>query len=316
MNFNKIQPQQLQMPTFFSNSGDLAFTDLTTGFKVELSRFLTGDFDISGDLTINFRRIPQMSPSIVFDRDRGMLIGGTNSTISGEGNFVVNGDGNLIGGEDNTILFSKDSYFQPASSGNVLIGGNTVTFPSGVTGSMMLGDNNANREIEASNTIYVEFDSGQRFINGTVFEDNIDVSGSSIFNGTADFENNFTVNAPADFNDDFTVSGDTTIIGDINGSGNFDVTGSTFDFTGSAMRYNGEQVALLGYVNDAIDSAKNYLENLIDDLEVRVDDLEVRVGDLESQTGSYVQTGNFVIGSDTVDITIDGTTITSSGVVS
>jgi len=306
MNFNKIQPQQLQMPTFFSNSGDLAFTDLTTGFKVELSRFLTGDFNISGDLTINSRNIPQMSPSIVFDRDSGMLIGGTNSTISGQGNFVVNGDGNSIGGEDNTILFSKESSFEPFSSSNVLIGGTAVTFPSGITGSMMLGDNNANREIGASNTLYVEFDSGQRFINNTVFEDNIDVSGNSIFNGTADFENNFTVNAPADFKDDFTVSGDTTIIGDINGSGNFDITGSTFDFTGSAIRYNGKQVAVEETVDESISSAVGSATG----------NLLPRIENLESQTGLYVQTGNFVIGSDAVDITIDGTTITISGVVS
>jgi len=180
MNFNKIQPQQLQMPTFFSNSGDLAFTDLTTGFKVELSRFLTGDFNISGDLTINFRNIPQMSPSIVFDRDSGMLVGGTNSTISGEGNFVVNGDGNSIGGEDNTILFSKDSSFEPFSSSNVLIGGNTVTFPSGVTGSMMLGDNNAIKTIEESNTLYVEFDSGMQVNCDTSFTGNVTISGNPV----------------------------------------------------------------------------------------------------------------------------------------
>jgi hypothetical protein len=187
-----------------------------------------------------------------------------------------------------------------------LIGGNTVTFPSGVTGSMMLGDNNANRTIGASNTLYVEFDSGQRFINNTVFEDNIDVSGNSIFNGTANFENNFTVNAPADFQDDFTVTGDTRIIGDINGSGNFDITGSTFDFTGSAMRYNGRQVALVSIVDESISSAVGSATG----------SLLPRIENLESQTGLYLQTGSVVIDTDTVDITVDGITITISGVVS
>ena len=201
MNFTKIQPQQLQLPTFFSNSGDLVFSDLVTGLRVNLSRDLVGNFDITGGLTVNSRGFLQTDTTLDFDPNSGMLVGGTNTTVTGQYNFVVNGDNNTVNGQNNTVLFSTNSTFEDDSSKNVLIGCDTVTFASGVTGSVLMGDDTAIRTVNQSRKLIIDFASGQRFINDTVFEDNVDVSGSATFNGSTIFQNN------VDITGNLTVSG-------------------------------------------------------------------------------------------------------------
>ena len=193
MNFTKIQPQQLQLPTFFSNSGDLVFSDLVTGLRVNLSRDLVGNFDIDGGLTVNSKDILQTDTTLGFNPNSGMLVGGTNSTVTGQYNFVVNGDNNTVNGQNNTVLFSTNSTFEDDSSKNVLIGCDTVTFASGVVGSALMGDDTAIRTVNQSRKLIIDFASGQRFINDTVFEDNVDVSGIATFNGSAIFQDNVNI---------------------------------------------------------------------------------------------------------------------------
>lgn len=168
MSFNKIQPEQIQLPTFFSNSGDFVFSDLSTGFKLELSRGLTGNFNIVGNLTLDSKNVLRADSSLIYNKASGMLIGGTNNTISGLYNVVVNGNNNTIGGLDNTVLFGNDSVFDDNSSQNTLICGNTITFASGVTGSAMLGDNASVRSINESNVLYIDFSSGVKVMSDII----------------------------------------------------------------------------------------------------------------------------------------------------
>ena len=49
MAFNKIQPEQIQLATFFSNSGDIAINQTDTGVRLNLSRGITGNFNFSGE---------------------------------------------------------------------------------------------------------------------------------------------------------------------------------------------------------------------------------------------------------------------------
>ena len=295
------------MPTFFSNSGDLIFSDLVTGLRVNLSRNLTGNFDITGDLTLNSRSFLQTDSTLSFDPNSGMLLGGTNTAVSGEYNFVVNGQNNTVRGSNNTVLFSIDSEFEDGCDKNILIGGDTITFVSGVTGSVLIADDRSIRTVDQSHKLIIDFQSGQRFINNTVFEtntvfeNNIDVTGNADVGGdftvigVADFQDDFGVSGIASFDGDVTINGDTTIIGDFNASGDFDITGSTFDFTGSAMRFNGIQLSTTSYVESSVTSS---------------------VAPLQAATGNYVQKSDVVIGSNTVTITIDGSTITLTGEVS
>ena len=47
MAFNKIQPEQIQLATFFSSSGDISISQTDTGVGLNLSRDIVGDFAIS-----------------------------------------------------------------------------------------------------------------------------------------------------------------------------------------------------------------------------------------------------------------------------
>ena len=178
-----------------------------------------------------------------------MLIGGTNTTVAGEYNFVVNGDSNTVSGQNNTVLFSSNSTFADDCGKNILIGGDTISFVSGVTGSALMGDDTAVRTVNQSRKLIVDFASGQRFINDTIFETNIDVTGNATFNGTTAFE------------DDVTVSGNLTVSGDhltrfldvtgISGAGSIiENDGDTsagqglivFDLGGQKIRVTGEYI--------------------------------------------------------------------------
>jgi hypothetical protein len=111
------------------------------------------------------------------------LVGGTNTTVTGQYNFVVNGNNNTVNGQNNTVLFSTNSTFEDYSNKNVLIGCDTITFASGVTGSVLMGDDTAIRTVNQSRKLIIDFASGQRFINDTVFEDNVDITGNLTVSG-------------------------------------------------------------------------------------------------------------------------------------
>ena len=55
MAFNKIQPEQIQLATFFSNSGDIHINQTDTGVKLNLSRLITGNFGFTGDAARPFK---------------------------------------------------------------------------------------------------------------------------------------------------------------------------------------------------------------------------------------------------------------------
>ena len=92
MSFTKIQPQQLQMPTFFSDSGDFTFSDQITGYKANLNRNLTGDFNFGGTILFNSKRPVVLDDSVLFDTGFGnMDIGGFDNTISGTYSSIIGG---------------------------------------------------------------------------------------------------------------------------------------------------------------------------------------------------------------------------------
>jgi hypothetical protein len=184
MNFTKIQPQQLQLPTFFSNSGDLVFSDLVTGFRVNLSRNLAGDFVFQDSITINGFIPLLIDDSLIFNTASGsMVIGGQNNIVSGELNIVVGGSGNNLYGDNNVILHAGDSNFPTGASNNTLIAGNTVTFNSGVTGSTFIGDSTAIATVDQSKKLIIDFASGHRFLNATTFEADVGVTGNLTISG-------------------------------------------------------------------------------------------------------------------------------------
>ena len=120
MAFNKIQPEQIQLHTFFSDSGDIRFTQSPTGVKTNLSRDLTGNFSFTGDLLTNGKSVfglantgdnhfETLSGNLLFqgsntdlgasaDDGHNVAIIANNCDVSGKSNLLVNAENiDLVG---------------------------------------------------------------------------------------------------------------------------------------------------------------------------------------------------------------------------
>ena len=118
MAFNKIQPEQLQLPTFYSDSGDISISQGTTGVQLNLSRILEGSFYFTGDLQLN--KCPVLAGGVT----------GSNTYKPSSGNFVINGVSNTITGSNNTIINSTNTTISGID--NVSVNGFSQDFGSGV----------------------------------------------------------------------------------------------------------------------------------------------------------------------------------------
>ena len=131
MPFNKIQPEQIQLHTFFSDSGDLRFTQTNTGVKANLSRQLTGNFEYTGQLKINGKEVFGLSndDSNNFNVETGnILFQGTNTQM-GAGpndgnNIALIANSCTISGTNNLVLQGRSVSFFTGSQKNTAIGRN------------------------------------------------------------------------------------------------------------------------------------------------------------------------------------------------
>ena len=204
MAFTKIQPQQLQLPTFLSPSGDLAFVDNTTGLNVTLNRDLTGDFTINGSLLIDSQELVTSNASNSSD-DTGKALGGTLNTATGL-NVVVNGSAvKANSGDFNTVLNGKNSDFGQSGDFNTIVCGRGISFSDKITGSTVIADQATTAQnITKNNSLLISFDSGVEFKtpnSGVVFSDD------AIFNDIANFNDIVTLNNNAIFNDSVSFNG-------------------------------------------------------------------------------------------------------------
>ena len=198
MAFNKIQPEQIQLHTFFSDSGDLDIVQSNTGVQLNLSRDLSGDFSFTGDLTNNGRRVAELAPLInnYFDPDAGNLLFLGSNTDIGNGanaynNFAISCNDSTISGINNAVFSADSITFRTGSEENVCLAGRSVTFTQTATGSVVLKDNLATNSLTVSqqNAFYAKFSSGHFFEGGnTYFQQSLSVGegGTGIFSGQLD----------------------------------------------------------------------------------------------------------------------------------
>ena len=191
MAFNKIQPEQLQLPTFYSDSGDILISQGNTGVEMNLSRSLTGVFNFTGDLQLN--KTPVLAGGET----------GTNTYVPSSGNFVINGNTNTVTGQNNTIInsinttisgndnVSVNGYAQEFGSGVedcTILAGSLSNFNSNTTGSVILTDTSASLAVTSrgNQTLNIGFVSGTYFEGGNtnfLTSFNVASSASGLFSG-------------------------------------------------------------------------------------------------------------------------------------
>ena len=222
MAFNKIQPEQIQLHTFFSDSGDLNIVQSNTGVQMNLSRNLTGDFSFTGDLSNNGRRVAQLASTEnnIFDPDKGnFLFLGSNTDI-GDGandydNFAISCNNSSISGINNAVFRANAITFNTGSQENVCLAGHGITFSSTATGNTVLKDDltSTSLTVTTQHSFHAQFASGYFFNGGDVNIDNsIIVEDSGIFKGTLEVLSDAILSGSTIVNEEL-LNGERTITG-------------------------------------------------------------------------------------------------------
>jgi len=222
MAFNKIQPEQIQLHTFFSDSGDLNIVQSNTGVKMNLSRNLTGDFSFTGDLSNNGRRVAQLASTEnnIFDPDKGnFLFLGSNTDI-GDGandydNFAISSNNSSISGINNAVFRANAITFNAGSQENVCLAGHGITFSPTATGNTVLKDDlsSTSLTVTTQHSFHAQFASGYFFNGGDVNIDNsLIVEDSGIFKGTLDVLSDAILSGSTIVNEEL-LNGERTITG-------------------------------------------------------------------------------------------------------
>jgi hypothetical protein len=168
MAFTKIQPQQLQLPTFTSPSGDFSFTDLSTGIQINLDRTITGPMVITELKTSAETTILTVADNNSFS-ENSICIAGVNNRVSGDNNVLLNGRSTTeFSGSFNTLVNGKSVNFGASGQQNTILGGDGVSFADQVTGSVILADHETAVTNSTNHSLMVSFESGVTFQNGDV----------------------------------------------------------------------------------------------------------------------------------------------------
>ena len=195
MAFNKIQPEQIQMPTFFSDSGDLNISQVSaTGVQINVSKNLTGDFSFTGQLLTDGLEVAGMPNNIdgnVFDSKSGnLMFAGTNTELGGDinnkDNLALYSTTSNISGIRNVIVRGTSVTFNTGSQDNVALAGNSITFAKEATGSVAIKDGDSSTTLIVNNqdSLNVHFKSGTYFNGGDVHVgEHLTVQSSGIFSG-------------------------------------------------------------------------------------------------------------------------------------
>tara|TARA_R100001510_G_C7584078_1_gene156018 strand:- start:58 stop:852 length:795 start_codon:yes stop_codon:yes gene_type:complete len=245
MAFNKIQPEQIQLATFFSNSGDIAINQTDTGVALNLSRGITGDFSFTGDSSrpfqINEKPVITSShasnSSYTFESGSFAINGSVNTLISGVNNVGINVEGVSISGnaDNNTIINGEQSTIGSGSKDCFAVG-RQISFTPPTTGAVVFSDFAASNAVQTkgNDTFLVDFTGGSYFEGGNTYHlNNIHVSPSSsgLFSGDLNvlgdtFLTGLNVSGVATFNSGFTLPQwkGTTMAGT---SGSMAVSGTT-----------------------------------------------------------------------------------------
>jgi hypothetical protein len=195
MAFNKIQPEQIQLPTFFSNEGDIWINQTDTGVKLNLSETLTGTFAITGSLLVDGKEVfglPNTGENNFTIDSGNLLIQGTNTDI-GDGpndgfNVAIKANDCNISGTNNTVVNGYNSNFHTGSRENTLLAGKSVTFSTDNTGVVVITDTLSSNSVvpDHEQSFHLSFSSGHYFgLGKNYFDDHISVASTSsgIFSG-------------------------------------------------------------------------------------------------------------------------------------
>ena len=180
MPFNKIQPEQIQLATFFSSSGDIAINQTDTGVRLNLSRGITGDFNFTGDASRPFQinekpvltSTHASNSSYTFESGSFAINGSVSTLMSGINNVGINVQSvNSSGNASNNTIINGESSTIGSGSQDCFAVGRQVSFTNPTTGAVIFSDFAASNpaETKGTDTFLVDFTGGSYFEGGNTY---------------------------------------------------------------------------------------------------------------------------------------------------
>ena len=196
MAYKKIQPEQLQMPIFYNDLGDVVITQEDTGIRLDLSRGLTGDFNVTGGLILNKAPVLELADTSTnfYNRPESgtfVLNGANNNITNCIDSIIVNGSANTVQGNQNVVLNGSNQDYGIGVTNCTAIG-NNATFGTLTTGALVLTDSLSTPVIpRGDDSLTLQFTGGayiatinSYFLNTTV---SLNENSSGIFSGGVNF---------------------------------------------------------------------------------------------------------------------------------
>ncbi len=218
MAFTKIQPQQLQLPTFTSPSGDFSFTDLSTGIQINLDREIGGAVNFTHGATVKTRPIITTASTNSI-ADDCFILGGSDNEVTGINNVIINGSSNTnVSGNFNTLLNGTQVNFGASGQQNTILAGKLAIFADQTTGAVILADHEGTATNSTNHSLLVSFASGTTFQEGDVeFNSHlkVDSSHSGIFSGNCNIGGTCDIVGAASFGDSVTLNDSGDAVSDL-----------------------------------------------------------------------------------------------------
>lgn len=170
--YNKIQPQQIQLHTFSSPTGNISLSQGSNYVYVDLKESLTGNFNVVGSLSVNSSPIFSIDASNTLTTGKNYIVNGYNNVVNGTGNLAVNSSGASLGGISNCDINGVSSTFSTQSSFSSILCGRSASIGAGVSGAVVLKDKTTSSlTASISDSLSVSFTGGSFFKTKTYFED-------------------------------------------------------------------------------------------------------------------------------------------------
>ena len=224
--YNKIQPEQIEIHTFSSPTGNIVFGQGSDYVYADLNNNLIGEFNIDGSLTINNTNLFITDSSNSYTLNNNVILGGTsNSIIFGTGNAIINSFNSAVNGKNNLDLHSDTSIFDPTSNSCTILAGKNNLIELNVSGSAIISDfTSTSTSANENNKFYISFQNGTDFVGNVGINDDLILNNgsrlllhpnaSAIFSGEVVIDNSFTFRDGSSVNGSSSYPTDPTDAGD------------------------------------------------------------------------------------------------------
>lgn len=186
-----IDPRQYTPYELIFPSGNLNATQGDDYFNIYLLNSLSGNFNITGGLSLNGQPVFAPGTTNNFGGTNSYVFGGTNNFVTGTNNSIIYAFSSEVSGEGSAILFGEQNQVLTGYYSSILAGRNTLVSH---TGAVVIGDSVLARQKNSVRNDSFNIDlTGGTFNQYELFQKGnfyLDSSASGLVSGNWNFDGN------------------------------------------------------------------------------------------------------------------------------